>query len=205
MNYTKIFILILFVSILAACNKKNTESPKQLEVNKVTLDTLRLLPPENLKSPIPLTSKAKAAVQDWSFYKELTTAINNIDAKTLYELREKLEGFNTIYEVSEEATEAEVSVTPKEVETNAINARLLAVKTRIDALQNEADLNNPSASQLSIKIGELINAYQDLNLQLNEVYNTSVKDLLEEIKAENEKDQMDDNQTVIINAPSEKK
>ncbi len=191
MKYTKVIIPFLAVIITASCNKHEGESTQHPEAHKITLDTLKISTPENLKPTIPLVPKATAALENWSLYNELAAAIDNIDATTLSDLRVQLESFNTIYEVSEQADEAEVSITPKEVNTNAINARLLAVKTRIDALQNEADLNNPNASQLSLKIGELKNAYQDLNLQLNEIYNTSVKDLLDEIKAENKKDQID--------------
>ena len=58
--------------------------------------------------------------------------------------------------------------------------------TKVKVLNYDAFLNEPNAVTLSQQIGDLINAYQDLNLQLNEAFNTSFEDLLEEIKLEKE-------------------
>lgn len=79
-----------------------------------------------------------------------------------------------------------MQVAPKETLSNAIQARLIAIETKVKVLKNEAFLNNPNSKTLSKQIGDLHNAYQDLNLQLNEAFNTSFRDLLEEIKLENE-------------------
>ena len=150
-------------------------------------DTLKLDTPNNLKATIRLTAQAQDGVKNWSFYNNLTTTIDSLQVNTLGELRKRLVNIDVLYTKLEEAEEAVAPVTPEAVQTKAINARLVAIETKAKILQNNAHLNTPDAVEVTRKIGELYNAFQDLNLQLNELFDTSFKDLLEEIKQENEK------------------
>lgn len=181
-------IRILFLLIICctfSCNDKKNTPIQNNEVYINLIDTLQIASPTNLKPRIKLTSEAKKAVEEWDFYVNLTKKIDSIPSKTLGQLKKNLDTFTILYLSSEEADEAEVSTTPSKVKTNAINARLLAIETQVHILQNQVNLNEPDPIKISKHIGELQNAYQDLNLQLNELFNTSVKDLLEEIREEN--------------------
>ena len=181
------FLIILSLIITFSCDQNEASQESKERVTIMGNDTLKLDTPNNLKATIRLTAQAKDGVKDWAFYNNLTTAIDSLKANTLGELRKQLVDIDVLYIELEEAEEEVAPVTPEIVQTKAINARLIAIETKVKVLQNSAQLNTPNASDIAKKIGELYNAYQDLNLQLNELFDTSFKDLLEEIKQENEK------------------
>ena len=138
-------------------------------------DTLSIAKPTNLKPKIGLTPQAREGVANWPLYRDLSVAIDSLQIPTLGVLKNKIQKFDNLYEAKAEAEEAEVKV-----------------------LKNEAFLNKPNSEILSKQIGDLHNAYQDLNLQLNEAFNTSFRDLLEEIKLENEEPDGDGEEKEIL-------
>ncbi|AWH73639.1 hypothetical protein DCS32_05560 [Dokdonia sp. Dokd-P16] len=180
------FLIILSFIITTSCSQKEASPKPKENVTLVGNDTLTLETPNNLKATIRLTAQAQEGVKNWSFYNDLSAAVDSLPSNTLGELRLKLINVDALYINLEQAEEDLAPVTPEAVQTKAVNARLVAIETKAKVLQNSAQLNTPVAEDISRKIGELYNAYQDLNLQLNELFDTSFKDLLEEIKQENE-------------------
>ena len=181
------FLIILSLIITFSCDQNEASQESKERVTIMGNDTLKLDTPNNLKATIRLTAQAQDGVKNWSFYNNLTTTIDSLQVNTLGELRKQLVNIDVLYTKLEEAEEAVAPVTPEAVQTKAINARLVAIETKAKILQNNAHLNTPDPVEVTRKIGELYNAFQDLNLQLNELFDTSFKDLLEEIKQENEK------------------
>lgn len=177
--------LLLFLGVLS-CGQK--ETPQDTATTEVLTgnDTLSIPKSLNLKPNLRLTEQAQQGVENWKFYKDLTAAIDSLPATTLGGLKSNLENFAQIYNVQEEAEEAEISVTPPEVETNAINARLLVIETKLNVLKNFTSANKPDTALIAEKTGEIYNAFQDLKLQLNERFSSNLRDLLDEIKKENE-------------------
>lgn len=179
-------ILLLFIIVLiSSCDKE--EASKQQNDNDLTIENevLEIAAPKNLKPTIRLTSPASKGVENWSFYSNLTIAVDSLQATSLTHLKSNLKRFDVLYLTQEEAEEAEVPLTPEVVKTKAIQARLVAIETKAKILNSHAYLNTPDTLQIANQIGDVYNAYQDLNLQLNELFDTSFKDLLEEIKQEN--------------------
>lgn len=186
MRFLSVVLLFLFVLAISACDEKQTPQ-KATTTDKIDArDTLSIAKPANLKPKIGLTPQAREGVANWPLYRDLSTTIDSLQVPTLGVLKNKIQRFDNLYEAKAEAEEAEVQVAPKETLSNSIQARLIAIETKVKVLKNEASLNEPNAVTLSQQIGDLINAYQDLNLQLNEAFNTSFEDLLEEIKLEKE-------------------
>lgn len=186
MRFLSVVLLFLFVLAISACDEKQTPQEATTTDKIDARDTLSIAKPANLKPKIGLTPQAREGVANWPLYRDLSLAIEDLQTPTLEVLKKKIQTFDNLYEAKEEAEEAEVQVAPQEIASNAIQARLIAIETKVKVLKNEASLNEPNAVTLSQQIGDLINAYQDLNLQLNEAFNTSFKDLLEEIKLEKE-------------------
>jgi ABC-type phosphate transport system auxiliary subunit len=180
------FLIILSFIITTSCSQKEASQNPKENVTLVGNDTIQLPTPKNLKATIRLTPQAQEGVKNWSFYNDLSAAVDSLPSNTLGELRLKIIDVEALYINLEQAEEDLAPVTPEAVKTKAVNARLVAIETKAKVLQNSAQLNTPVAEDISKKIGELYNAYQDLNLQLNELFDTSFKDLLEEIKQENE-------------------
>jgi hypothetical protein len=179
-------LIIISIIFTASCSQKKASQKPKETVTLVGNDTIQLPTPKNLKASIRLTVQAREGVKNWSFYHDLSSSIDSLHTNTLGELRKQLIGLDALYIRLEEAEEAVAPVTPEAVQTKAVNARLVAIETKVKTLQNSAHLNTLVPEEISKKTGELFNAYQDLNLQLNELFNTSFKDLLEEIKQENE-------------------
>ena len=198
MRYLSVLLLFPFVLAISACDEKQT--PQEITTQEQTLgkDTLYIAKPANLKPKIGLTPQAREGVANWPLYRDLSVAIDSLQIPTLGVLKNKIQKFDNLYEAKAEAEEAEVQVAPKETLSNAIQARLIAIETKVKVLKNEAFLNKPNSEILSKQIGDLHNAYQDLNLQLNEAFNTSFRDLLEEIKLENEEPDGDGEEKEIL-------
>lgn len=186
MRFLSVVLLFLFVLAISACDEKQTPQEATTTDKIDARDTLSIAKPANLKPKIGLTPQAKKGVANWPLYRDLSATIDSLQVPTLGVLKNKVQRFDNLYETKAEAEEAEVQVAPKETLSNSIQARLIAIETKVKVLKNEVSLNEPNAVTLSQQIGDLINAYQDLNLQLNEAFNTSFEDLLEEIKLEKE-------------------
>ena len=186
MRFLSVILLFLFVLAIGACDEKQTPQEVTTTDKIDARDTLSIAKPTNLKPKIGLTPQAREGVANWPLYRDLSAAIDSLQVPTLGVLKKEIKRFDNLYVAKEEAEEAEVQVAPQETLSNAIRARLITIETKVKVLKNEAFLNEPNAVTLSQQIGDLINAYQDLNLQLNEAFNTSFEDLLEEIKLEKE-------------------
>ena len=186
MRFLSVILLFLFVLAISACVEKQTPQEVTTTDKIDARDTLSIAKPTNLKPKIGLTPQAREGVANWPLYRDLSAAIDSLQVPTLGVLKKEIKRFDNLYVAKEEAEEAEVQVAPQETLSNAIRARLITIETKVKVLKNEAFLNEPNAVTLSQQIGDLINAYQDLNLQLNEAFNTSFEDLLEEIKLEKE-------------------
>lgn len=178
-------LLLILLGCFSCDEKKPSAAPNQQEVLTGN-DTLSIGQSLHLKPALSLTPEAIKGVADWKFYSNLSKAIDSLPATTLGALKVNLKDFTKIYEVAEEAEEAEISITPDDVQTNAINARLLVIETKLNVLENFITKNEPNGAIIAEKVGEIQNAFQDLKLQLNEHFSSSLKDLLEEIKKENE-------------------
>ena len=178
--------LVIITVVSLSCDKKTSTQEVSTEKKTSSIDTLKIATPSNLKPVIPLTKQAKEGVLSWTFYNDLAAAIDSLNVSSLNDLKARLVTFDNLYLARQEAQEAEVSVAPEFTQNNAIKARLLAIETKVKVLKNNSQLNSPDANVLSLQIGEVKNAHQNLKLQLNELFDTSFKDLLEEIKLENE-------------------
>ncbi|ANH59672.1 hypothetical protein [Dokdonia donghaensis] len=198
MRFLSVVLLFLFVLAISACDEKQTPQEVTTTDKIDARDTLSIAKPTNLKPKIGLTPQAREGVANWPLYRDLSVVIDSLQIPTLGVLKNKIQKFDNLYEAKAEAEEAEVQVTPKETLSNAIQARLITIETKVKVLKNEAFLNNPNSETLSKQIGDLHNAYQDLNLQLNEAFNTNFRDLLEEIKLENEEPDGDGEEKEIL-------
>jgi len=185
MKHVLAFLIVIFSIITTSCDKKEVSQEFNKPASSISSDTLHLDIQQSLKPSIPLTLQAQEGVKNWLFYNNLTTTIDSLQVPTLGALRKQLVNLDVLYIEQEEAEEAVAPVTPQDVQTKAINARLVAIETKAKVLQNSVQLNTPDATDISKKTADLYNAFQNLNLQLNELFDTSFKDLLEEIKQEN--------------------
>lgn len=179
------FILLWFLAIACTASScDDTTSPKETapEAAQNTSDTLKIAELKGLKPNINLTKEAREAVTNWSFYTELSQAIDSLSGRTMGTLKPQVESLAEVFINKESAEEAEVPATPAIMETNAIQARIRAIETQVNTLRNHTNRQTPDLDQVAIAIVKVKNGLQNLNLQLNERFTISIKELLEEIQ-----------------------
>ena len=175
---------LLFIGILASCDQTETNSKKEAPIIVNIYDTLKIPAPTRLRPKLKLTPEALSAIENWTFYKTLVPALDSLSGPTLGQLRPQISKVYDVFENKNTADEAEVNTTPDGVETKAIQSRILAIQTQLNVLRNKSELNTPNPSAISMSIQKTKNGLQDLNLQLNERFSMSIKEMLEDIKKE---------------------
>ena len=180
-------VLLLFLitaCIVSSCN--DTASPKEIaqEISQNPSDTLKIPKLKGLKPTIRLTKEAKEEVSNWTFYTDVSAAIDSLNGSTVGALKPSVDRLTEVFVNKENAEEAEVRATPESMDTRAIQARVLSIETQLNLLRNHISRSSPDVDQMSLAVVKIKNGLQHLNLQLNERFNKSIKELLEEIQNE---------------------
>lgn len=180
-------VLLLFLitaCIMSSCN--DTTSPKEItqEISQNPSDTLKIPKLEGLKPTIRLTKEAKEAVSNWTFYTDVSASIDSLNGSTVGALKLRVDRLTEVFVNKENAEEAEVRATPERMDTRAIQARVLSIETQLNLLRNHISRSSPDVDQVSLAVVKIKNGLQHLNLQLNERFNKSIKELLDEIQNE---------------------
>lgn len=180
------FFIVISALIAISCDNAQDPTTANTQEQFIANDTLSIPPLSGLKPVLRLTPEAFKATQNWTFYNNLSQGIDSLSVPTIGALKGRLKVLETVFENKETEEEAEVNTTPDTVETEAIESRMLAIQTQFNVLRNQCALNKPDVNAIAKGIVSIKNGLQHLNLQLNERFSISIKDLLEEIK--NEKD-----------------
>ena len=181
-------ILIYLLSIFfffTACEKKETQNQESETTNVVTIDTM-MIPnsTQGLKPSLRLTPKAEEAVKNWSLYQNLSKRLDSLQGVSLGKTKNQLSNLISIFDGQEEAEEAIVNLTPDNLESPAIKARLLSVETKLKIVNNYAQKSEPNAQEITTGIIELKNAFQNLNLQVNENFALTIEEMLKQLNQE---------------------
>jgi len=179
-----IYVLSVFF-LYTACEKKETPPQGVETVFVTTIDTMSIpKSTQGLKPSLRLTSKAQEAVKDWSLYQSLAKKLDSLDGITLGETKNKLSFLISIFDDQEESEKDIVGPTPDTMEKPAIKARLLAIETKLKIVNNYVQKREPSAEEISAGIVALKNAFQNLNLQINENFGLTIKEILKQFDKE---------------------
>lgn len=181
---TRGFYLLSFILILAffSCDQE-TNSAETVTTNVIATDTLIVPKLEGLKPKLRLTPKAEEVTKNWKFYQEVSAILDSLGKGNLSQTRALVTRLDKAYINQAKSTEADVNLRPSEVNTQPIKARLAALETQIKVLQNEVSRNEPSVDRIAFSIVKSKNAFQDLNLQIDERFALSIEEML---KAANE-------------------
>ncbi len=196
----KILLLLLLCSVilLESCDKKETVTEKVGLSIAAAKDTITIPKIGKLKPKLRLVPEAKNVTDTWSFYNTLSNKIDSLPSPSYGILKPKVEGLMALYGDQEIAEEAEAPVTPPSMLSPAIQARLLALETRIQALYNSTMRNDIEPDDLALKITQTLNAFQDLNLQLNERFAKMPEDLLKDFEEEIRGEKREDPNSILI-------
>lgn len=184
----KLRILIYLLStlfFLAACEKKETQVQESEETQLLAIDTLTI--PTNtkgLKPSLQLTPKAQEAVKNWSLYQNISKRLDSMQGVSLGTVKNQLATLIAIFDGQGEAQEEIVDLTPDNLETPAIKARLLTVETKLKIVNNYAQKSDPNPEEIALTVIDLKNAFQNLNLQINEKFSLTVEEILKQLNQE---------------------
>lgn len=175
---------------------QDTPSSVIIEESTLHLDTITLKATTGLKPSLRLTPAAKEATQNWRTYAVLTKMMEEYKAISFVDLKENVSRGVGLFTQQEQAEEAEISTLPESMNTPAITSRILVIETRIKILQNLLLKHAPDITAIESEMVMIHNAFQDLNLQINERFGKSIEEMMEEIrKAQEANDSININST----------
>lgn len=181
-------ILIYILStlfLLNACEKKETQAQGSETINVVATDTVTISKStQGLKPSLRLTPKAQEAVKDWSLYQNLTKRLDSLQGVSLGTVKNQISLLISTFDGQGEAEEEVVDLTPDNLETPAISARLLSVETKLKIANNYIQKAEPNPEEIVNAIIELKNAVQNLNLQINENFTQTIEEMLKQLEQE---------------------
>jgi hypothetical protein len=185
----KLHILISLIStlfLLNACEKKKTQTQEEPETtNVVAIDTVTIpKSTQGLKPSLRLTPKAQEAVKNWSLYQNLTKRLDSLQGMSLGAVKNQLSFLISTFDGQGEAEENIVNLTPDNLETPAVKARLLSVETKLKIVNNYAQKGEPNPEEIANAIIGLKNAVQNLNLQINENFTLTIEEMLKQLEQE---------------------
>jgi len=187
----KKYLSVIFVIILISFFSCGDKEQKNQSLNNTQIvhnvDTVIIAHSGQKKAILKLIPKASEVTKDWNAYHLLIKNLDSLKNSTLTDLQRIIPRMASIFENQEEAEKAEVNLTPDTLETPAINARLLTVETQVKVIQNLIVKTKPNTERIGLEITGLFNAFQDLNLQINERFTKSVEEMLKEFEEEQDK------------------
>ncbi|MFD2551639.1 hypothetical protein ACFSQP_07415 [Bizionia sediminis] len=105
-------------------------------------------------------NKVQQAIANWTKYKELQSIITDVKMGNLSFFKSNQEILATL--------NAEVKSTiPATINSPFVMARLIALETKMFKLESEMNLANPSKARILASVKELLEAFSNLNLQMN--------------------------------------
>ncbi len=183
----RIFIIVLFGSLLMNC-KEEPANVAIIEPTTVAIDTITLRATQGLKPELDLTPAAREAVKDWNMYSALEKMMAEYKAITYVNLKTRVTQGVQLFVQQEQAEEAAVKMVPDHIDTPAIAARLLVIETRLRVLENLTQKYEPNLDRITSEMVAIQNAFQELNLQINERFAKSVEELLDELRKSQEEE-----------------
>lgn len=165
MKVKPILFRLLVLAVLSqavSCSdpqKKDTENETVSEIpsefdKKINLDGIK---------SIQLSEKTKQVTEDWIMYIALNSEVESLNDYTL------LDVINNSATIDNVVDSLSLTV-PKIFETNAINARIITLKTHARLLQENSKRNEPNPLEIEELIAKLKLDFKNLNIQLNEVF-----------------------------------
>ena len=154
-----VFIVCLFIS----CENKKTQ-PSDENTKKQTTSIIQKEDLDNLNyTDFILDRKSRAKISNWLKYDALEEKINEL--KTA-----ELSYFKSDKEVVETLIKEFGETIPDEVNTDAINARILVVQNMYYKLNSTINLSTSTKEELKKDITDLLEAFSNLNFQINKKF-----------------------------------
>ena len=152
-----LFSSILLISCHNASKDSNSEQPYQEPVSK----SLSEKDISKLKyTEYTLDVKTENAIKDWLKYKDLQDIVQNVKKGDLSYFNDNKKGIQTFLEEL-------LKTIPDTLNTPSVAARITAFETKLYKLESLSNLQTTSKQELGETIKEFLQAYSNLNFQMN--------------------------------------
>lgn len=167
-NINKLTLKIIFTgffifSVLACKNDSKDNTQKQNTTSTQQSQSLD----ENLQTDTiavaSLSQKSEEVTREWMTYIALNSEIERLDG---YSLQDLVNNSETILKV----TDSLQQTVPKELKTNALQARIRTLYTHARLLEENAKRNKPNADGIKELGAKLKRDFNNFNIQINEVF-----------------------------------
>lgn len=152
--------LVLFICVFCCCKKNKIEQPEKtgsdqdsMVVSKVELQKLNF-------TEFVLDSDSDKNLLDWWKYRELENIINEIKNGDLSHFRS---GKTVVETLINEFT----NTVPSTIDEEAIQARILVVKTMYFRLNNIINMPTSTKEEIKKSITDLLESFSNLTYQIN--------------------------------------
>lgn len=181
-SFIKIGSFLLCLSLFLSCEKEGKVQEENQSKIK-TLDTLTIPRLKGLKPELTVLPDAQKELISWKLYQDIAPYIDSLSATSGSKITTYITKLEKAFAFKGEIENKRVNPTPEKFRGPALKARMLALETKIKALKNATNTQKPEGERIAASIVGIKNAWQDLNLQIDELFNLSIDEL---IKAANE-------------------
>ena len=157
----KVLIALSVLLSFSACKKtQETEAEVQTEVT----DVLELSEKNIAKFKYieyALDVKTEKAIEDWQEYFQLETVINNVKKADLAFFYDNDKNIVTLLKDLKKEI-------PKEVDSDATMARIVALETYLYKLKSLSNLDTTDKQELLLSVKDFLISFSNLNFQMNQ-------------------------------------
>ena len=170
MNMSKL-ITVFIACLLIRCGKDNTQ---QTITNIENQDSFNLKKEDLNKlnyADFILDNKSKAKISGWIKYDELEEKINELK-------NADLSYFKSDKEVVETLIKEFAETIPDNIDTDAINARVLIVQNMYFKLNSAINLSTSTKAEIKKEITDMLRAFSNLNFQINKKFEKDSQNII---------------------------
>lgn len=154
-------VLIILLQIISCSDQKDKNADKgetagEIEElqNKIKLDTIK---------SVKLSEKAQRKTEEWIMYIALNSEIKSLES---YTIQDAIDNSSTLESVVDSLSKT----VPDIFDTNAINSRVITLKTHAKLLEENSGRIEPIPANIENLSAKLKLDFNNLNIQLNEVF-----------------------------------
>lgn len=167
--FTFFFILLSFFS----CNKTEKTIVQQ-DINVEKIDSLTLSKKDIAKieyTDFGIDSKAKVTLDSWQAYNDIARAINDLkQADFTFFTVDRSVFISTIQELE--------TTVPKEIDSDAVRARILVLKTKLYKLEEATNLENTKKMDELLIIRDVFQSFSNLTFQVNKKFEKEAQTII---------------------------
>lgn len=165
-------IIAVFIACFLIGCAKNKEQQPEVDVVKQDISKIEKTDLNNLDYiEYILDETVKTNISGWLKYDELLEKVNELK-------NADLGYFKSDKEVVETLVEELATTIPENINTDAINARVLVVQNMYYKLNSTVNLSTSNKSELKKSIVDLFEAFSNLNFQINKKFERDSRNLI---------------------------